>query len=65
MRAIVQRVKSASVEVEGQRIFSLGHGFLVLAEILAQKLVNLAGAVPSLAIEREGRTPQRTSESRA
>ncbi len=52
MRAVVQRVKSASVDVDGARISEIGAGYLVLlgvgerdteleCEKLAQKLVSL------------------------
>ncbi len=52
MRAVVQRVKSASVDVDGARISEIGAGYLVLlgvgerdteleCERLAQKLVSL------------------------
>lgn len=52
MRAVVQRVKSASVDVDGVRISEIGAGYLVLlgvgerdteleCERLAQKLVSL------------------------
>ncbi|OAG27391.1 D-aminoacyl-tRNA deacylase [Thermodesulfatator autotrophicus] len=52
MRAVIQRVKQASVVVEGEKIASIGRGFLVLVGVskedtskdvdyLARKIVNL------------------------
>ena len=52
MKAVIQRVKNASVTVEGQRISAIGQGLLVLlgvaegdterdAEVLAAKIANL------------------------
>lgn len=52
MRCVIQRVSSAAVDVEGERIASIGNGLLVLvgvtgtdtpvqAEYLAQKIINL------------------------
>jgi len=52
MRAVVQRVKKAGVEIEGQKVSEIGPGFLVLlgvkkddtekeAKLLAQKIANL------------------------
>jgi len=52
MKAVIQRVKSASVEVEGEIVGSIGRGILVLlgvekgdseaqADWLAEKIVNL------------------------
>ena len=52
MRAVVQRVKSASVEVDGQVVSSIGEGLLCLvgvsrddtdrdAEFLSRKILNL------------------------
>ncbi|AEH45500.1 D-tyrosyl-tRNA(Tyr) deacylase [Thermodesulfatator indicus DSM 15286] len=52
MRAVIQRVKQASVTVEGQEVAAIGQGFLVLVGVskedtikdidyLARKIVNL------------------------
>ena len=35
MRAVIQRVKSASVDIAGQRVSEIGHGVLILLGVEA------------------------------
>jgi D-tyrosyl-tRNA(Tyr) deacylase len=46
MRAVVQRVKEASVQVENQEVGSIGHGILVLLGVGRCNLYGRKGGPP-------------------
>ena len=54
MRAVIQRVKSASVDIAGQRVAELGHGVLILLGVeaadTAEDIEWLAGKISRLRI---------------
>jgi D-tyrosyl-tRNA(Tyr) deacylase len=54
MRAVIQRVKSASVDISGQRVAEIGHGVLILLGVeaadTAEDIEWLAGKISRLRI---------------
>jgi D-tyrosyl-tRNA(Tyr) deacylase len=54
MRAVIQRVKSASVDIAGQRVSEIGHGVLILLAVeaadTAEDIEWLAGKISRLRI---------------
>ena len=54
MRAVIQRVKSASVDIAGQRVAEIGHGVLILLGVeaadTAEDIEWLAGKISRLRI---------------
>jgi D-tyrosyl-tRNA(Tyr) deacylase len=69
VRALVQRVSSASVEVDGQTVGAIGVGLLVLVgvthEDTAEDAAALAGKVHGLRVLRAGRSLADTPEAAA